>query len=94
MSGEMETLEYYLAIPYIVRLESVRTEDGRWTRRASHPELEACLAEADGPEEALDLLAARKRAWIESALARGSDIPVPRAPLNEGMFALRRARQP
>jgi predicted RNase H-like HicB family nuclease len=86
----MRDLEYFLAVPYIIRLESIAVDGTRWTRLASHPELTGCLAEADHPEDALDLLEKKKREWIERALARGDEIPVPRPPLAEGRFALRK----
>jgi predicted RNase H-like HicB family nuclease len=89
MNAVMQDLEYFLAIPYIIRLESVPADGTRWIRRASHPELAGCLAEADGPEDALDLLEKRKREWLERAISRGDQVPAPRPPLAEGHFALR-----
>jgi predicted RNase H-like HicB family nuclease len=86
----MQGLEYFLAIPYIVRLESIPADDTHWIRRASHPELAGCLAEAEDPEDALDLLEKRKQEWLEGAFCQGDEIPVPRPPLAEGHFALRR----
>lgn len=32
-------LDNYLAVPYVLRIESVRLEDGEWVREASYPEL-------------------------------------------------------
>ena len=42
------------------------------------PDLEACSAFGETPEEALEQLQAAKVAWIEAARAEGKPIPRPR----------------
>jgi hypothetical protein len=83
-------LEEYLAIPYILRMESAVDADGRHIVRAEHPELEGCIVEARSPIEALDGLDAARCHFIEGRFARGETIPIPRPPLPE----LLSARQP
>jgi hypothetical protein len=48
-------LAYYEAVPYLLVLESVE-RGGEWLRRAEHPELPGCVAEAPSALEALDKL--------------------------------------
>src|SRR5579862_8728079 len=74
-------LEEYLAVPYILVMESVEGPDGEWLRRAQYPELPGCVAEAFTPTEALDKLEVARVQYIEDCLARGESIPVPRPPL-------------
>ena len=73
--------EEYLAVPYIVWLQSVETSAGQWARRASLPELPGCVAQAPTAEEAVELLDEARQAWISEAYERGEEIPVPRPPL-------------
>jgi hypothetical protein len=51
--SERQSLAYYEAVPYLVVLESVE-RGGEWLRRAEHPELPGCVAEAPSALEALD----------------------------------------
>jgi predicted RNase H-like HicB family nuclease len=76
-------LEEYLAIPYILRMESDVGGDGGHIVRAEHPELSGCVVEGRSPSEALDLLEAARCRLIETRFARGETIPVPRPPLPE-----------
>ena len=48
-------LAYYEAVPYLLVLESIEC-GGEWLRRAEHPELPDCVAEAPSAVEALDRL--------------------------------------
>ena len=50
-------------VPYVVAVESYVDGHGAWLRRAWHPELPGCMAEAESALDALDQL---------SALAEGS----------------------
>ena len=77
------TSRYYEAVPYLLVLESVERA-GRWLRRAEHPELPGCAAEADiGPRS--DRRARGERADVLRQLwERGEPIPVPRPPLRAG----------
>jgi predicted RNase H-like HicB family nuclease len=83
-------LEEYLAIPYILRMESASDHDGNHVCRAEHPELCGCNVEARSPVEALDLLEAVRRRIIEARFASGEPIPVPRAPLPDLLSPRRR----
>ncbi|HZT05803.1 MAG TPA: type II toxin-antitoxin system HicB family antitoxin [Chloroflexota bacterium] len=75
------TLDEYLAVPYLLTMESVCRADGEWVRRASYPELPDCVAEADTPIEAIEQVDELRRRLIVEMLGRGDPIPVPRPPL-------------
>ena len=75
------TLEEYLAVPYVLTMESVERADGEWVRRASYPELPGCVAEAWSPVEAIAELEEKRRLRIIELLERGEPVPVPRPPL-------------
>lgn len=75
------TLEEHLAVPYLLRVESVRKPDGDWVRRAAYPELPGCMAEAYSPVEAIDKLEELRRRQIGEMFHAGEPIPVPRSPL-------------
>ena len=77
------TLAYYEAVPYLLVLESVE-RNGAWLRRAEHPELPGCAAEAVSVFEALDQLEAARLALLRQLWNRGAAIPVPRPPLRVG----------
>ncbi len=73
-------LAYYEAVPYLLVLESIE-RDGQWLRRAEHPELPGCVAEAPSALEALDELERERRRVLRQLWDRGAAIPVPRPPL-------------
>jgi predicted RNase H-like HicB family nuclease len=73
-------LAYYEAVPYLLVLESVE-RDGEWLRRAEHPELPGCVAEAHSALEALDKLEEARLRMLRQLWDRGVFIPVPRPPL-------------
>jgi predicted RNase H-like HicB family nuclease len=75
------TVDEYLAIPYVLTMESVRRADGEWVRRASYPELPDCVAESWSPVEALDELDEMRQRRILELIDRGEPVPVPRPPL-------------
>jgi predicted RNase H-like HicB family nuclease len=75
-----QPLAYYEAVPYLLVLESVE-RDGEWLRRAEHPELPECVAEAPSALEALDRLERKRRRVLQQLWDRGAPIPVPRPPL-------------
>lgn len=82
-SGEpANDLEYYLAVPYLLVLESVRHDDGEWVRRAEYPELPGCVAEAHSAVEALERLDEERARMITQLWTRRESIPVPRPPLS------------
>jgi predicted RNase H-like HicB family nuclease len=75
-----EPLAYYEAVPYLLVLESVE-RDGEWLRRAEHPELPGCVAEAHSALEALDTLEQERLRMLRQLWEHGASIPVPRPPL-------------
>jgi len=75
------TFEEHMAVPYVLRMAAVRGADGRWLRRAEHPELPGCFGEGLSPEDALADLARNRERLVRELLDAGSDIPVPRPPL-------------
>ena len=54
--AETMDLDYYLAVPYVLAMESVEHSDGDWYRRAEYPELPNCAAEAYSAVEAIEKL--------------------------------------
>jgi predicted RNase H-like HicB family nuclease len=74
-------LDYYLAVPYLLVLESVMHPDGEWVRRAEYPELPGAVAEAYSAVEAIDRLEDERERIIQELWAAGEPIPAPRPPL-------------
>jgi len=81
-AGARQPLAYYEAVPYLLVLESVE-RGGEWLRRAEHPELPGCVAEAHSALEALDRLDLERLRVLRHLWDRGAPIPVPRPPLRE-----------
>jgi hypothetical protein len=77
--GERESLAYYEAVPYLLVPESVE-RGGEWLRRAEHPELPGCVAEAPSALEALDQFERERLRVLRQLWDRGAAIPVPRPP--------------
>jgi hypothetical protein len=77
------TPEEYLAIPYVLVVESLEGPDGVWFRRARYPEL-GVAADAQSPMDAIDKLEETRVTTILNRLERGETIPVPRPPLGDG----------
>jgi len=77
---EPRHLEFYEAVPYLLVVESVERE-GEWWRRATHPELPGCVAEAASAVEAIEKLDAERRRLLRQAWMQGHPIPVPRPAL-------------
>ena len=75
-------LAYYEAVPYLLVLESVE-RGGQWLRRAEHPELPGCAAEAPSALEALEKLERERLRMLRQLWDRGALIPVPRPPLRD-----------
>jgi len=73
-------LAYYEAVPYLLVVESVERR-GQWLRRAEHPELPGCVAEALSAVEALARLEQERLHMLRRLWEGGADIPVPRPPL-------------
>ena len=80
--GERQSLAYYEAVPYLLVLESIE-RGGEWLRRAEHPELPDCVAEAPSAVEALDRLERERLRVLRQMWDRGAAIPVPRPPLRQ-----------
>lgn len=75
----METIEYYLRLPY--RLEIITDPDeGGYVAR--YPELPGCITTGETLESAAENAADAKKAWLEAALEDGTAIPDP-APVKE-----------
>ena len=75
-------LAFYEAVPYLLVLESIE-RGGEWLRRAEHPELPDCVAEAPSALEALDQLEQARVRVLRQLWDRGAAIPVPRPPLRQ-----------
>ena len=82
------TPEEYLAIPYVLVLESIEGPDGDWFRRATYPEL-GVVGEALSPLDAIARLEEARVATILGRLERGLAVPVPRPPLRGEIGGLR-----
>jgi hypothetical protein len=81
------TPEEYLAIPYVMVVESVEGPDGEWFRRAAYPEL-GIVGEALSPLEAIAKLEEARVSTILERLQRGEPVPVPRPPLRDEIGGL------
>lgn len=68
-------LQYYMALPY--RVEIAPTEDGAGFT-AAIPALKGCIAFGETVEDAYEMVAEVKEAWIDIALEEGWPIPEPR----------------
>ena len=79
---DRQPLAYYEAVPYLLVLESIE-RGGQWLRRAEHPELPGCVAEAPSALEALDQLEQARLRVLRQMWDRGASIPVPRPPLRQ-----------
>lgn len=82
------TLDEYLAIPFVLVIETVQRPDGTWARRAQYPEL-GCAAEAESAFDALDRLELARISYISSRFQRGETIPAPRPSLRRILAATR-----
>ena len=87
VEGSTLTPEEYLAIPYVLVVESVEGPDGQWFRRAMYPEL-GISGEALSPLDAIAKLEEARVTTILSKLERGEPVPVPRPPLREEIGGL------
>jgi antitoxin HicB len=90
--AEGKGLDYYLSLPYSVRLTR-RSEDGDTFYVAEIPDLPGCMSDGKTEQEALNMVEEAKRLWLEAALKDGLDIPEPRDYLDfSGKFVLRLPR--
>jgi predicted RNase H-like HicB family nuclease len=81
-------LEYYLAVPHLLAVQSVERSNGEWVRRAEYPELPDCYAEAYSAIDAMEEAAERRVECIRRMLEAGEEIPVPEPPLVDRLLAL------
>jgi predicted RNase H-like HicB family nuclease len=79
-AGRRPDLAYYEAVPYLLVIESIE-RTGEWFRRAEHPELPGCMAEAPSAVEALERLEQERLRMLRTLWEGGAAIPVPRPPL-------------
>jgi predicted RNase H-like HicB family nuclease len=81
-------LEWYLAVPHLLAVESVERSNGEWVRRAEYPELPDCYAEAYSAVDAMEEAAQRRVECIRRLLESGQPVPVPEPPLTDRLEAL------
>ena len=70
----MNTLEEYMKLPYPIEITPDKDEGGYV---ASHPDLKGCITCGQTIESATAALVDAKRAWLETALENGYEIPAP-----------------
>ena len=78
--GPVMDLAYYEAVPYLLVVESVE-RGGQWVRRAEHPELPGCFAEAASAVDAIEKLGAQRLRLLRQLWECDAPIPVPRPAL-------------
>ncbi|MCB9108272.1 MAG: toxin-antitoxin system HicB family antitoxin [Anaerolineales bacterium] len=72
------TVEQYLELPYTIEVIKDESDDySGWFARVV--ELPGCMTQADTFEELSGMIEDAMRAWIESALEDGEQIPLPRS---------------
>src|SRR5215470_15277329 len=79
---EQKDVANYEAVPCLLRIESGERHC-EWLRRAEHPELPGCVAEAPSAVEALEALERERLRVLRRLWDGGSVIPVPRPPLRD-----------
>lgn len=75
------TLRLVLSVPYRIEACTMELVEGIWVRRATHPELPDCIAEAPTIEETLAHLEHRRIEVLVALLRAGASFPMPRPPL-------------
>jgi antitoxin HicB len=83
------SVEDYLKLPYTIEVTKDESEDYTgWFAKVE--ELPGCMTQADTFDELGEMIEDAKRAWIESALEDGAEIPLPRkAEDYSGKFVVR-----
>ncbi|WP_456341638.1 type II toxin-antitoxin system HicB family antitoxin [Thermovibrio sp.] len=79
MRKTVNEIEYYMKLPY--KIELIPYSEGGLFARIK--ELEGCMTEGDSLEEVMELLNDAKRAWFETALESGIEIPLPEVMVDE-----------
>lgn len=85
-----ENLRYYMEIDYPIILKRIPDDaGGGWY--AEHPDLKGCIADGSTKEESLENLEFSKELWIETALKRKIQIPLPAKEIDDfsGKLTLR-----
>jgi predicted RNase H-like HicB family nuclease len=77
-------LEYYLAVPHLLAIQSIEKPNGEWVRRAEYPELPDCYVEAYSAIDAMEQVEELRVACIRRMLEQGQEVPVPEPPLLTG----------
>jgi len=72
IKDKRKLLEYYMSLPYTIKL--VREEDGYFVEIE---ELKGCMSGGDTIEEAIKNIEEAKEAWLETAIEKGIDVPLP-----------------
>ncbi len=81
-----KTLEYYLTLKY--QLTITQDDDGSYF--AEYPDLKGCMTCGDTIVEASEMAEDAKRAWLETAIEQGVQIPEPKSESDySGSFRLR-----
>lgn len=69
-------LKYYLSLNYPFKIEALSKEDGGGFL-ITYPDLPGCMSDGETIEEAVEMGQDAKRAWLETALEKGLEIPEP-----------------
>lgn len=75
MSEAIKDIDYYMSLPYSVRIYPPYGEVTSWF--AEVPELPGCMTYADTRDEVLEMIEDAKQTWIEGSLSFGDTIPEP-----------------
>ncbi|NMA62651.1 MAG: type II toxin-antitoxin system HicB family antitoxin [Syntrophomonadaceae bacterium] len=88
--NDTRDIEFYLEQEYPIMLKRLTDEDGGgWL--AEIPDLPGCMSDGETQHQALENIEDAKLAWLEIALKRGQNIPLPEEGLDSysGKFTLR-----
>jgi len=77
VNDRITEVEYYMMLPYGIRVVPERCTDGSPCYRAYHPELPGCMSHGTTPEEAIENLIEAKQLYIETLLEKGISVPEP-----------------
>jgi len=83
-------IDFYMNLDYPIILRKISSADGGgWL--AEIPDLPGCISDGETQQEALDNVQDAKRDWLEVAIERKQEIPVPNEKYDEysGKFTLR-----
>lgn len=86
VSEEIREVEYYMALPYLIRVVLERCTDGSPCYRAYYPELPGCMSHGTTPEEAIKNLSEAKHLYIETLLQKGLSVPEPQRALTSTSY--------